>query len=57
MATLKQIEANRLNALKSTGPKTEAGKASVKLNAMKHGLLSKQVLLPEDSESEFLAFK
>ncbi len=36
MATLKQITANRLNALKSTGPKSSAGKAAVRLNAHKH---------------------
>src|SRR5207253_6989284 len=33
MATLKQIEANRRNALLSTGPKTPEGKAAVRLNA------------------------
>jgi hypothetical protein len=37
-ATLSQILANRLNALRSTGPKTEAGKASSSQNALKHGL-------------------
>jgi hypothetical protein len=46
MATIKQIEANRRNALQSTGPKTQEGKAAVALNARKHGLLSREVLLP-----------
>lgn len=48
----KKIEANRRNALKSTGPRTTEGKANVRLNALKHGLLSQEVLLPgEDGEA------
>ena len=46
MASEKQISANRRNAQKSTGPKTPEGKAAVRLNATKHGLLSKEALLP-----------
>src|SRR2546430_8130863 len=38
MATIKQIEANRRNALQSTGSKTPEGKAAVRLNALRHGL-------------------
>jgi len=34
MATLKQIEANRRNALKSTGPRTPEGRAAIRLNAV-----------------------
>jgi hypothetical protein len=41
MATQRQIEANRRNALKSTGPRTEAGRARSRLNALKHGLSRK----------------
>jgi hypothetical protein len=37
MATQAQIEANRRNAQKSTGPRTEAGKARCRLNAVKQG--------------------
>ena len=38
MATEKQIEANRRNAQKSTGPATEVGKTKAKFNALKHGM-------------------
>jgi hypothetical protein len=38
MATEKQIQANRQNALASTGPKTEAGKSAASLNAVKLGM-------------------
>ncbi len=47
----KQIAANRRNAELSTGPQSREGKEAVKLNALKHGLLAQEVLLPgEDSE-------
>jgi hypothetical protein len=51
MATAKQRTANRQNARKSTGPKTPKGKAVVALNAIKHGLLSRQVLLADEDEA------
>jgi hypothetical protein len=38
MATEKQIAANRANALRSTGPKTAAGKQKSSRNALRHGL-------------------
>jgi hypothetical protein len=46
MASEKQDKANRQNAKKSTGPKTPQGKAAVRFNAAKHGLLSEETLLP-----------
>jgi hypothetical protein len=36
-ASAKQVEANRRNAKKSTGPRTPQGKLQVCLNALKHG--------------------
>src|SRR5438132_12073312 len=53
MATLKQIEANRRNALLSTGPKTPEGKAAVRLNALRHGLRAHTVVLPGEKPDEF----
>ncbi len=50
MTSDKQARANRQNALKSTGPKTSEGKAAVRLNALKHGLLSQEILLPGEDE-------
>ena len=53
MATQKQIEANRKNARKSTGPKSPAGKAKSSMNALKHGLSTPYGLLPNESEEEY----
>ena len=50
MTSDKQIDANRQNALKSTGPKTPDGKDAVRLNALRHGLLSEEILLPGEDE-------
>jgi hypothetical protein len=38
MTWQRKIEANRRNALRSTGPRTDAGKARSRRNAFKHGL-------------------
>ncbi|MCK1703671.1 hypothetical protein IVA86_20255 [Bradyrhizobium sp. 146] len=38
MASKRQIEANRANAPRSTGPQTSAGNAASSLNAYRHGL-------------------
>ena len=46
MSSARKAAANRQNALKSTGPKTSDGKAGVRLNALRHGLLSEEILLP-----------
>jgi len=51
MTSERKVEANRKNALKSTGPKTPEGKDAVRLNALKHGLLSSEILLPGEDEA------
>ena len=53
MASLKQIEANRQNSSKSTGPKTHEGKSVAKLNAIKHGLTSQTVVIGREDPDEF----
>jgi hypothetical protein len=53
MATELQIRANRANALKSTGAKSEAGKTAVRLNAVRHGLLSRAAVMAGEDEGEY----
>ena len=43
MTTIRQIEANQRNAAKSTGPKTDEGKAKSRLNAVTHGLTATRI--------------
>src|SRR5919107_4615786 len=51
----KQSRANRRNAQKSTGPTTSEGKAAVRHNALKHGLLAEDVLLRGEDKDELRA--
>ena len=51
MTTEKQIEANRQNAQDSTGPKTEEGKSVSRMNALKHGILSEEVLMEGEEKA------
>ncbi len=44
MSTALQAEANRQNAAKSTGPKTEAGKARARQNSYQHGLTGQGIV-------------
>src|SRR5579859_7940536 len=53
MATLKQFEANRRNSQKSTGPTTPEGKSAVSMNALRHGLRARTVVLPGENPTEF----
>jgi hypothetical protein len=51
-----QLEANRRNAQQSTGPRTEAGKRTSSLNALRHGLTSRIVVLPTEDLSAYNRF-
>ena len=56
MASLKQIEANRRNAQRSTGPRTLEGKAASCLNALGSGIwAAREVVLPVESPEELAA--
>jgi hypothetical protein len=55
MATEKQTAANRLNAQKSTGPRTPEGRAAVRLNGVTHGLTAETLVLNGESEDDFKA--
>lgn len=52
--TAAQTTANRLNAVRSTGPRTSEGRAATALNARKHGLRAgSAALLPSESRAEW----
>jgi hypothetical protein len=56
MATNLQIEANRRNAQRSTGPKTLEGRAVSRMNALKHGLTAEHILLFDEVLEDFERF-
>ena len=53
MTTSRRVTANQKNALKSTGPRTKAGKVASSANAVQHGFLSRHLILPGESRVEF----
>ena len=57
MSSEQKIAANRINGRLSRGPVTEGGRARVRSNALKHGLTSKQVVLPGEDPAEFNALR
>jgi hypothetical protein len=57
MTTIRQIEANRRNALKSTGPNTEAGKQASRRNAVRHGLTAETVISALEDAEDYRAFE
>jgi hypothetical protein len=57
MSSLKQIEANRRNALKSTGPTTPEGKERSRFNAIRHGLTAETVIAALEDAEDYKAFE
>ena len=57
MTSFRQLEANRQNALKSTGPKSEAGKQRSRRNALKHGFTAETVIEPLEYPEEYRALE
>ena len=53
MTSIQQIEANRANATKSTGPKTAAGKSRSRMNAHKHGLTAETLTIVGENVGDF----
>ena len=53
MATARQIEANRKNAQKSTGPKTAKGKQVASRNATRHGLFGRDIAHDNEDPAVF----
>lgn len=57
VASERQIRANRANATRSTGPRTATGKAASRLNALKHGVLARQGVLPGEDAAAYTALR
>jgi hypothetical protein len=49
----RQTKANRVNAKKSTGPRSASGKAASAKNAIRHGLLSESATMSNEDPAEF----
>ena len=57
MTSFKQIEANRRNAQKSTGPITDEGKQHSRCNAVRHGLTAETVIGALEDAEDYRAFE
>jgi hypothetical protein len=57
MTSYRQIEANRRNALNSTGPRTEAGKQQSRRNAVRHGLTAETVIGRLEDAEDYRQFE
>jgi hypothetical protein len=57
MTSLRQIESNRRNAQKSTGPKSDDGKARASRSAIRHGLAAETVIKLLEDPDDYRAFE
>jgi hypothetical protein len=57
MTSFRQIEANRRNARRSTGPITEEGKQRSRRNAVRHGLTAETVIGALEDAEDYNAFQ
>src|SRR5208282_3913344 len=57
MTSWRQFQANRLNALKSTGPRTEDGKRISRRNALRHGLTAETVIEGLEDSEDYRGFE
>ena len=57
MTSFRQIQANRRNALKSTGPSSEEGKQQSRRNAVRHGLTAETVIGALEDAEDYKAFE
>ena len=57
MTSFEQFEANRRNALRSSGPKTDGGKRRSRVNAVRHGLTAETVVGTLEDAEDYKAFE
>ena len=53
MASPAQINANRANAQKSTGPRSVEGKSASRFNALKHGMDAASIVIPGEDPADY----
>jgi len=57
MASKRKVAANRKNANRSTGPRTQRGKENSKHNALKEGVFSRRLNIQEDDRADYEALR